>query len=162
MKDLIIVGGGLAGVEAAWQAAERGIKVSLFEMRPSKFTSAHHTSNLAELVCSNSLGSVNPDRPSGLLKHELKLLNSYLLECAYKFQLPAGSSLSVDRDKFSKEVTDRIACHRNIELIREEITEITLDPLHYCHRPIDFGHISQQRSRNLREQAIYSLRCHRT
>ena len=106
MKDLIIIGGGLAGSEAAWQAAERGIQVYLYEMRPSTATGAHLTANLAELVCSNSLGSDLPDRASGVLKAELRRLGSMLLECAYKTALPAGSALAVDREAFAELITD--------------------------------------------------------
>lgn len=122
--DLIVVGGGLAGCEAAWQVAERGFSVNLFEMRPVSSTGAHRTPYLAELVCSNSLGSNLPDRASGLLKLELKKLGSMLLECAENTSVPAGGALAVDREKFSKLVTKRIEDHRNIQIIREEVTEI--------------------------------------
>ncbi len=122
--DLTIVGGGLAGSEASWQAAEYGLRVRLFEMRPRLSTGAHQTADLAELVCSNSLGSNLPDRASGLLKNELRLLGSMLLECAEAAALPAGSALAVDREAFAKMVTDRITTHPRIELVREEITAI--------------------------------------
>ncbi len=90
MTSLTIIGGGLAGSEAAWQAAQRGLKVRLYEMRPAIPTGAHLTGDLAELVCSNSLGSNLPDRASGVLKNELRLLNSMLLDCAEAATLPAG------------------------------------------------------------------------
>jgi methylenetetrahydrofolate--tRNA-(uracil-5-)-methyltransferase len=124
MVDLIIVGGGLAGCEAAWQAASSGLNVKLYEMRPTRTTGAHETSDLAELVCSNSLGSNLPDRASGILKNELRQLGSMLLECAQLAALPAGGALAVDRQAFSKAVTARIENNPHIQVIRQEITEI--------------------------------------
>lgn len=124
MKNLTIIGGGLAGSEAAWQAAERGIQVYLYEMRPSTPTGAHLTPNLGELVCSNSLGSDLSDRASGVLKTELRRLGSMLLECAYKTALPAGSALAVDREAFSHLITARISNHPKIEVVREEVTSL--------------------------------------
>ncbi len=122
--DLTIIGGGLAGSEAAWQAAQRGLHVHLYEMRPIVSTGAHQTGDLAELVCSNSLGSNLPDRASGVLKEELRRLGSLLLECAEAAALPAGSALAVDREAFARLVTERILGHPNIEVIREEVKEI--------------------------------------
>jgi methylenetetrahydrofolate--tRNA-(uracil-5-)-methyltransferase len=122
--DVIIVGGGLAGSEAAWQVAQRGLHVQLYEMRPFTRTPAHQTAGLAELVCSNSLGSDQPDRASGLIKNELRSLGSLLLRCAKMSALPAGTALAVDRDSFSQMVTQSLYNHPNIELIIKEITEI--------------------------------------
>jgi methylenetetrahydrofolate--tRNA-(uracil-5-)-methyltransferase len=122
--ELIVVGGGLAGSEAAWQAASRGIRVHLYEMRPTIQTGAHHSAYLAELVCSNSLGSNEPDRASGILKQELRLLDSLLIKCADESVVPAGGALAVDREVFSQKVTLRIENHPLIEIIRQEITEI--------------------------------------
>jgi methylenetetrahydrofolate--tRNA-(uracil-5-)-methyltransferase len=124
MTDLIVIGGGLAGSEAAYQAAQRGLKVRLFEMRPILQTGAHQTHDLAELVCSNSLGSNLPDRASGLLKNEMRMLGSMLLECAEAASLPAGGALAVDRELFARLVTERIEDHSNIEIVREEVKEI--------------------------------------
>ncbi len=124
MTDLIVIGGGLAGSEAAWQAAQRGLNVRLYEMRPSLQTGAHQTQDLAELICSNSLGSNLPDRASGVLKNELRLLGSMLLECAEEASLPAGGALAVDRELFARLVTERIENHPNIEIVREEVKEI--------------------------------------
>src|SRR5512138_3847438 len=124
MTELIVVGGGLAGSEAAFQAAQHGLKVRLYEMRPTMQTGAHQTRDLAELVCSNSLGSNLPDRASGLLKNELRLLGSMLLECAEASSLPAGGALAVDRELFARLVTERIQSHPNIEIVREEVKEI--------------------------------------
>ena len=121
---LTVIGGGLAGTEAAWQAAKAGIQVRLFEMRPQKTTPAHNTNHLAELVCSNSLGSYKVDRAPGLLKAELRGLGSLILECAEKASVPAGSSLAVDREIFATLVTARIEGHKRIELIREEVTAV--------------------------------------
>ena len=126
--DLIVVGGGLAGTEAAWQAAELGLRVELYEMRPRKTTPAHTTGNLAELVCSNSLGSDLPDRAPGLLKNELRRLGSLLIQSAEKSAVPAGGALAVDRVEFAKHVTDAITNHPNITLLREEIQRIPDQP----------------------------------
>jgi methylenetetrahydrofolate--tRNA-(uracil-5-)-methyltransferase len=124
MTDLIVIGGGLSGSEAAWQAAQQGLNVSLYEMRPALSTGAHETDYLAELVCSNSLGSNQPDRASGVLKNELRRLCSMLLECAEAAALPAGSALAVDRELFARTVTERIQNHPRIKIIREEVIEI--------------------------------------
>ncbi len=123
-SELTIVGGGLAGCEAAWQAAIRGIKVNLYEMRPFVQTGAHISANLAELVCSNSLGSNLPDRAAGVLKDELRALGSLLINCADESAVPAGSALAVDRDLFAQKVSSQIECHPNIRVIREEVKEI--------------------------------------
>ncbi|MGD8848488.1 MAG: FAD-dependent oxidoreductase, partial [Anaerolineales bacterium] len=108
MKNQVrIIGGGLAGSEAAWQAAERGLSVQLYEMRPTVETGAHASDRLAELVCSNSLGSKLPDRASGLLMSELRLMGSMLLDVADQVAVPAGGALAVDREGFAERVTAR-------------------------------------------------------
>ena len=122
--DLTVVGGGLAGSEAAWQAAERGLYVHLYEMRPFVETGAHESHYLAELVCSNSLGSNLGDRASGLLKNELRKLGSLLIRCADETSLPAGGALAVDRNLFAQMVTEFIKNHPNIEIVRKECLEI--------------------------------------
>ena len=122
--DLTVVGGGLAGSEAAWQAAERGLRVNLVEMRPQVLTPAHTSGLLAELVCSNSLGSRLIDRAPGLLKEEMRRMGSLLMACADAAAVPAGRALAVDRDVFAQMVSQRIAAHPNIRLIREEATAI--------------------------------------
>ena len=124
MADLIVIGGGLAGSEAAWQAAERGLVVTLCEMRPNHVTPAHVTSYLAELVCSNSLGSDLVDRAPGLLKHELRHLGAMVLACADANAVPAGGALAVDREAFARRVTERIQAHARITLRREEVKAI--------------------------------------
>lgn len=124
MADLTIIGGGLAGSEAAWQAAQRGLAVALHEMRPLQKTPAHVSDRLAELVCSNSLGSNLTDRAPGLLKEELRRLGSLVVECADETAVPAGGALAVDRDAFAQMVTDRIGAHPRITLTREEVEVI--------------------------------------
>ncbi|MCI0660085.1 MAG: methylenetetrahydrofolate--tRNA-(uracil(54)-C(5))-methyltransferase (FADH(2)-oxidizing) TrmFO [Acidobacteria bacterium] len=123
-KIINVIGGGLAGSEAAWQAARRGVKVRLFEMRPLRSTGAHRTGNLAELVCSNSLKSDLPDTAPRLLKDELRSGESLLIDLASRAAVPAGGALAVDREKFSALVTDHLASHPNIEIIRQEFASI--------------------------------------
>ncbi|MGB7538175.1 MAG: methylenetetrahydrofolate--tRNA-(uracil(54)-C(5))-methyltransferase (FADH(2)-oxidizing) TrmFO [Anaerolineales bacterium] len=127
-KRLTILGGGLAGSEAAWQAAERGIDVVLAEMRPEKTTGAHRGGDLAELVCSNSLGSDLTDRAGGLLKCELERMGSLLLGCARESSVPAGSALAVDREMFARRVTEKILAHPRIELVRQEAVALPEGP----------------------------------
>ena len=127
MSDIIIIGAGLAGCEAAYQIAERGFTVSLYEMRPALLTPAHKTGMLAEIVCSNSLGSENKNErvsAAGILKEELAMMNSLILSCAEESRVPAGGALAVDRDKFAASVTEKITSNPKIKLIREEYTEI--------------------------------------
>ena len=126
-KTVTIVGGGLAGCEAAWQAARLGADVIVYEMRPHTSTPAHTTGDLAELVCSNSLGSNLIGRAPGLLKEELRQLCSVVIEVADAHSLPAGSALAVDREGFAATMTERIAAHPNIRLVREEVTEIPVE-----------------------------------
>lgn len=123
-KEVIVIGGGLAGTEAALQIAKRGIKVKLYEMKPNKFSEAHSNENLAEIVCSNSFKSNLLTNACGLLKEELRQLGSFLIPIADSTSVPAGQALAVDRDEFSKKVTELIAENENIELVRGEIEEI--------------------------------------
>ena len=124
MTEVTVVGGGLAGSEAAWQLAERGHSVRLCEMRPVRQTPAHHTDRFAELVCSNTFKSTETTNAHGLLKAEMRLLGSMILECADEARVQAGSALAVDRDVFSTAVTKRIESHPNIEIVRDEITRV--------------------------------------
>ncbi len=126
-EDIVIIGGGLAGSEAAWQAGTRGARVTLYEMRPKEMTAAHKTSGLAELVCSNSLGSADPLNAPGILKEEMRRMNSLIIRVADDVRVPAGSALAVDRDQFSFRVTQALEGHPNIRILREEITEIPTD-----------------------------------
>jgi methylenetetrahydrofolate--tRNA-(uracil-5-)-methyltransferase len=123
-EEVIIVGGGLAGSEAAWQAARRGLRVALHEMRPVRATPVHRTSDLAELVCSNSLKSNLLDSASGLLKEEMRRLDSLIVRVADAVKVPAGGALAVDRERFAQGVTEAIASQPNIRLVRGEVTEI--------------------------------------
>ncbi len=125
---LNVIGGGLAGSEAAWQAAQRGVDVVLWEMRPQRMTPAHVTDRLAELVCSNSLGSDLLDRAGGLLKAELRRLGSLIMACADETRVPGGGALAVGREAFAQMVTERIATHPRITLRREEVTHIPDGP----------------------------------
>src|SRR6476659_5175581 len=127
MKDVIIIGGGLAGVEAAWQAANAGARVRLFEMRPVKQTPAHRTEKLAEIVCSNSLKSDEPGTASYLLKEELRQGDSLVMAVAAETRVPAGAALAVDRHKFAELITERIEREPRIRLVREEVTQIPDD-----------------------------------
>ena len=126
-KEVIVIGGGLAGTEAALQIAKRGIKVKLYEMKPTKFSDAHSNENLAEIVCSNSFKSNLLTNACGLLKEELRILGSELIPIADSNSVPAGQALAVDREEFSKKVTEKIENESNIEVIRKEITEIPKD-----------------------------------
>lgn len=127
--DIVIIGGGLAGSEAAWQAANRGAKVTLYEMRPKETTPAHKTGGLAELVCSNSLGSVDPVSAPGILKEEMRRLNSLIIRVADQVRVPAGSALAVDREQFSFGITQALESHPNVRILREEIIDIPTDCL---------------------------------
>jgi len=122
--DVVVIGGGLAGSDAAWSAAREGARVALFEMRPVRNTPAHQTANLGELVCSNSLKSNLPHTPAGLLKQEMRLLGSLVIAAADRSAIPSGGALSVDRDQFSAAITRGVEEHPNITLVREELTEI--------------------------------------
>ena len=119
-KEVIVIGAGLAGSEAAWQVANSGVPVKLVEMRPFKSTPAHHTSEFGELVCSNSFGALSPDRAAGLLQKELRIFKSLIIQTADKFAVPAGGALAVDRSKFSNALTEALSNHPLIEIKRFE------------------------------------------
>ena len=126
-EDIMIIGGGLAGSEAAWQAANAGAKVTLYEMRPKEATPAHKTGGLAELVCSNSLGSTDPLNAAGILKAEMRRQGSLIIKIADEVRVPAGSALAVDREQFSLKITQALEGHPNVRILREEITHIPTD-----------------------------------
>ena len=111
-KEVVVIGAGLAGSEAAWQVANAGIPVKLVEMRPIKSTPAHHTGEFGELVCSNSFGALSPDRAAGLLQKELRIFKSLIVQTAGKFAVPAGGALAVDRSKFSIALSDALSNHQ--------------------------------------------------
>ena len=126
-KYLNVYGAGLAGSEAAYQAAKAGVPVRLFEMKPDKYTEAHHSPFFAELICSNSLRSDRVTNAVGLLKEEMLRMGSLIMEAAYATRVPAGSALAVDREKFSRYVTDRLTENPDIEIVREEVTSLEPD-----------------------------------
>ncbi len=127
--DIVIVGGGLAGSEAAWQAACRGARVTVYEMRPKEMTKAHKTGGLAELVCSNSLGSADLESAPGVLKEEMRRLDSLVIASAEQARVPAGSALAVDRDRFSMKITQALESHPNVRILHEEVADIPTDCL---------------------------------
>ncbi|MFL6336934.1 MAG: methylenetetrahydrofolate--tRNA-(uracil(54)-C(5))-methyltransferase (FADH(2)-oxidizing) TrmFO [Pyrinomonadaceae bacterium] len=124
MKDVVVIGGGFAGVEAAWQAAREGARVRLYEMRPVRQTPAHRTDRLAEIVCSNSLKSDEPGTAPYLLKEELRRGASLVLDVAMRTKVPAGAALAVDRQQFAEAITERVESHPNIEVVREEALRV--------------------------------------
>ena len=128
-KEVVVVGAGLAGSEAAYQLAKRGIKVKLYEMKKIKKTEAHKSDDFAELVCSNSLGADNLANASGLMKEELRRLGSLVIKSADNNRVPAGQALAVDRDGFSQEITSTLRKMENIEIIEEELIEIPEDKI---------------------------------
>ncbi len=129
MEPILVIGGGLAGCEAAWQIAKRGGRAILFEMKPKVYSSAHRSPFLAELVCSNSLKSESPENASGILKEELSKLDSFILKIAKETRVPAGDSLAVDRERFSKRITEILERLEGVEIIREEVKTIPDDRL---------------------------------
>ena len=154
-KELIVIGGGLAGCEAAWQAAELGLAVRLFEMRPVSTTPAHATGLLAELVCSNSMGSTAINKAPGLLKAELRGLGSMILASAEETAVPAGSSLAVDRDRFAESVTRRIEQHPRIELVREEVKSVPDAPSIIASGPLTSSRLSDSLGALTGEEYLY-------
>lgn len=129
MTKVIVIGAGLAGAEAAWQIAQRGCNVELYEMRPSVNTPAHKTEYYAELVCSNSLRGATIENAVGLLKEEMRQLNSLIIEAADHTKVPAGGALAVDREEFSKYITEKIKAHPLIKIINAEITTVPQDEI---------------------------------
>ena len=146
-NTLTVIGAGLAGCEAAWAAAERGIRVTLYEMKPGKYSPAHKYKGFCELVCSNSLKAARLNSAAGLLKEEMRRLGSLTVSCAEKTAVPAGGALAVDREKFSDLVTEKICRHPNITVVNREITEI---PEGYCviaTGPLTAGKMAESISR---------------
>jgi methylenetetrahydrofolate--tRNA-(uracil-5-)-methyltransferase len=154
-EELIIVGGGLAGSEAAWQAAQAGVRVKLYEMRPVQQTPAHETGELAELVCSNSLGSMLINKAPGLLKAELRGLGSLILECAEATAVPAGSSLAVDRTHFAELVSRRVGAHPLITIVREEMATIPDQPVIIASGPLTSQSLAGDLQRLSGEEHLY-------
>ncbi|RSD28034.1 FADH(2)-oxidizing methylenetetrahydrofolate--tRNA-(uracil(54)-C(5))-methyltransferase TrmFO [Mesobacillus subterraneus] len=150
-----VVGAGLAGSEAAWQLAERGIKVRLYEMRPVKQTPAHHTDKFAELVCSNSLRANTLTNAVGVLKEEMRKLNSVIIGAADACAVPAGGALAVDRHEFAAHVTKSVKEHPNVTVINEEITEIPEGPTIIATGPLTSPALSQQLKELTGEEYLY-------
>jgi len=153
--QLTVIGGGLAGTEAAYQAAERGLQVTLYEMRPQRKTPAHVTGDLAELVCSNSLGSDLPDRAPGLLKNELRRMGSLLIRAAERASVPAGGALAVDRERFAAEVTGAIEAHPNITLVREEVTALPTGPCIVATGPLTADTLAREIAHLAGQEYLY-------
>src|ERR1700752_4174010 len=154
--DLVIIGGGLAGCEAAWQAASQGLRVLLYEMRPVRQTPAHQTAWLAELVCSNSLKSAALDTAPGLLKEELRRLGSLVLRMADAARIPAGSALAVDREQFARSISAAISSHARITLVREEVRALPVDlPTIIATRPLTSDVLAEQIGELSDERDLY-------
>lgn len=144
-EEITIIGGGLAGSEAAWQAAQRGIKVILWEMKPCRFSPAHNSPNLAELVCSNSFRAESLENAVGLLKEEMRRVGSLFILAADATRIPAGGALAVDRIKFSSFITSALEQQKNITLIREEVTKLPLQrPLIFASGPLTSPSLSEE------------------
>ncbi|NLZ36828.1 MAG: methylenetetrahydrofolate--tRNA-(uracil(54)-C(5))-methyltransferase (FADH(2)-oxidizing) TrmFO [Clostridiales bacterium] len=144
MSELYIIGAGLAGCEAAWQAAKRGVKVTLFEMKPYRYSPAHKSEGFAELVCSNSLRAMAVTNAVGLLKEEMRALGSLIIEAADATSVPAGAALAVDREKFSEYITDKISSEPNIKVIREEVKKIPDSPCIVASGPLTDGELAEE------------------
>ena len=156
MNDFInVIGAGLAGSEAAYQIAKRGIKVKLYEMRPHKDAKAHHTDKFAELVCSNSLKSNALDNASGLMKEEMRMLDSIIIKCADATKVPAGQSLSVDREEFSSLVTKLIKENPLIEVINEEVTKLPEGITIIATGPLTSDLFSKEIKKLLNDDSLY-------
>ena len=154
--EIVIIGGGLAGSEAAWQAANRGIRVLLYEMRPERMTDAHTTGDLAELVCSNSFKSNELTNAHGLLKEELRKLGSIIIGIADKTRIPSGSALAVDRKEFSGMVSDAISSHPGIKVIREEVSEPLFEvPVIIAAGPLTSGNLVRWIKNTIGDELIY-------
>jgi len=150
-----VVGAGLAGAEAAWTLARLGLRVRLFEMRPGKMTPAHRTEKFAELVCSNSLGGEGPANAKGLLHAELRAAGSLIMEAAELFRVPAGAALAVDREKFSHYITEKLSSHPNVEVVREEVTEIPEPVAVLATGPLTSDALAEALRRRLGENFLY-------
>ncbi|MEC2076990.1 FADH(2)-oxidizing methylenetetrahydrofolate--tRNA-(uracil(54)-C(5))-methyltransferase TrmFO [Metabacillus fastidiosus] len=150
-----VIGAGLAGSEAAWQLAKRGIQVRLYEMRPVKQTPAHHTDKFAELVCSNSLRANTLTNAVGVLKEEMRMLDSVIIRSADDCAVPAGGALAVDRHEFADKVTDRVKNHPNVTVVNEEVTEIPEGPTIIATGPLTSQSLSEQLKALTGEEYLY-------
>lgn len=155
MKKVTVIGAGLAGSEACYQLVKRGIVVDLIEMRSKKMTPAHHTTNFAELVCSNSLRSNDVTSGVGLLKEEMRRIDSLIMRCADKNAVPAGSALAVDREKFSQDITDYLKNHPLVNIIEEEVTSIPEGNVIIATGPLTSDALSKEISNLINEDYFY-------
>ena len=153
--DVTVVGGGMAGCEAAWQLAERGLRVALVEQKPEGMSPAHQTPLLGELVCSNSLRSDDADTPAGLLKHELRRAGSLVIGCADQHRVPAGAALAVDRVAFGRALTVRLALHPNVRIERRPLDELPAGPVIVCTGPLTGGPLGRVIRRELGGERMY-------
>jgi methylenetetrahydrofolate--tRNA-(uracil-5-)-methyltransferase len=154
-KVVTVIGAGLAGSEAAWQIAKRGVKVHLYEMRPVKQTPAHHTDRFAELVCSNSLRANSLTNAVGVLKEEMRHLDSVIIQSADECSVPAGGALAVDRHEFAAKVTERVQNHPNVTVFREEVTEIPEGPTVIATGPLTSQALSEKLKALTGEEYLY-------
>ncbi|MCS7239977.1 MAG: methylenetetrahydrofolate--tRNA-(uracil(54)-C(5))-methyltransferase (FADH(2)-oxidizing) TrmFO [Candidatus Bipolaricaulota bacterium] len=152
---ITVVGAGLAGAEATWSLVRLGLRVRLLEMRPVKMTPAHHTEGFAELVCSNSLGGEGPANAKGLLQAELRAAGSLIMEAAERFRVPAGAALAVDREQFSAYITQKISSHPNVEIVREEVTDIPEPVAVLATGPLTSDALAEALRRRLGENFLY-------
>ena len=154
-NNVTVIGAGLAGCEAAWQLAERGIGVTLIEMKPVKFTPAHHYEGFAELVCSNSLRSDRLENAVGLLKEELRRLGSLIMKCADETRIPAGGALAVDRTGFSDLITEKIKNHPNITVVSEEVTKLPDGDVIIASGPLTSDALFEEIGKFTNEENLY-------
>lgn len=154
-KKVSVIGAGLAGCEASYQLAKRGIEVDLYDIKPTKFTPAHSNSNFAEIVCSNSLKSTDLNTASGLLKKELELFDSLILKTAYNCSVPAGNALAVDREKFAEEVTNTIKSFKNINFISKEVTSLPEGVIIVATGPLTTNDLSNHLKSILDSDTLY-------
>jgi len=154
-KCVTVIGAGLAGSEAAWQLAKRGVKVKLYEMRPVKQTPAHHTDQFAELVCTNSLRSNSLTNAVGVLKEEMRQLDSIIIASADASAVPAGGALAVDRHDFAGRVTDRVKNHPLVEVVNEEAQTIPEGPTIIATGPLTSEHLSSALKQLTGEDSLY-------
>ena len=155
MTEVTVVGAGLAGCEAAWQLAQRDVAVRLVEMRPVRMTPAHKTGDFAELVCSNSLRSDALTNAVGVLKEEMRRLGSLIMQVADEHRLPAGSALAVDRERFSRAVTERISAHPRITIVRQEVQQIPEGPCIIASGPLTSDSLSRSIREFLQQESFY-------
>jgi len=154
-KKVTVIGAGLAGSEASYQLANRGFNVTLIEMRPVQSTPAHKTDKFAELVCSNSMRSNSKENAVGLLKEEMRMLDSLIIKCAEATSVPAGGALAVDRDAFSEMVTKTIHNHPNITVVHEEVTNIPSGPTIIATGPLTSDALSNSIKELIDEEYLY-------